>query len=73
MSLFFLTGNRNKLAEAQAIIPEIEPLDIDLPEIQEIDARAIIEAKLIEGLKYHTGPLIVEDTSLSFDCFGGLP
>jgi len=44
-----------------------------LPELQEIDARKIIEAKLIEARKYHDGEFIVEDTSLYLNCLNGLP
>lgn len=66
MSLYFITGNKGKLAEVQSILGNIEGLDIDLPEIQELDAHAIIKAKLTEALKHQTGTFIVEDTSLYF-------
>jgi inosine triphosphate pyrophosphatase len=71
--IYFLTGNQSKLAEARAILGEVESLDIDLPEIQEIDAQAVIKQKLIEGLKHKNGELIVEDTSLYLDALNGLP
>lgn len=71
--VYFITGNEHKFLEAQEIVPELERLDIDLPEIQDIDSHAIIKAKLLEGLRHHSGPLVVEDTSLYFDCLGGLP
>jgi inosine triphosphate pyrophosphatase len=71
--LYFITGNKNKFVEIQAVIPEIEQLDIDLPEIQEIDPRLIIEAKLKEALKHHDGEFIVEDTSLYLEALNGLP
>ena len=73
MNIYFITANKNKFNEAKEIIPELEQLDIDLPEIQEIDSRKIIEAKLIEALKRQEGGFIVEDTSLSLDCLNGLP
>jgi inosine triphosphate pyrophosphatase len=73
MSLQFITGNKGKFAELHAIISEVEQLDIDLPEVQEIDARKIIEAKLDEALKDHSGEFIVEDTSLYYDNMNGLP
>jgi inosine triphosphate pyrophosphatase len=69
----FITGNKGKLEEAKAILVNIEGLDIDLPEIQEIDAKKVIEAKLNEALKNNTEELIVEDTSLYLDCLNGLP
>lgn len=51
----------------------IERLDIDLPEIQDIDAKEIIKAKLLEALNHQEAEFIVEDVSLSFDCLNGLP
>ncbi len=73
MKLYFITGNKNKFTEANSIVSNLEQLDIDLPEIQEIDPRKIIEAKLGEASKHKKGDLIVEDTSLYFDCLNGLP
>lgn len=69
----FITGNSGKLSEAQSILADIKGLDIDLPEIQEIDARAVIKEKLIEGQKHVEGGIIVEDTSLYLDALNGLP
>ena len=71
--MYFITGNKGKLTEVQSIIPDLEGYDIDLPEIQEIDARKVIEAKLLEARKHHSGEFIVEDTSLYFDAIPGLP
>lgn len=73
MTIYFVTGNAGKVRELRAVVPEIEQLDVDLPEIQHSDARKIIEAKLQEALKIHDGPLIVEDTSLYLDVLNGLP
>lgn len=73
MSILFITGNKNKLAELRAFIPGIEQLDIDLNEIQTTDAKAIIEAKIKEAYQHHQGTFIVEDTSLYFESLNGLP
>lgn len=73
MNLYFITGNKNKFEEAKSVLPELEQMDIDLPEIQEIDAKLIIKHKLEEALKHHKGFFIVEDTSLYMDCLHGLP
>lgn len=73
MDLYFITGNKNKFAEASAVLPEIQQLDIDLPEIQDIDAKEIIKAKLLEALNHKQGEFIIEDTSLYFACLNGLP
>lgn len=69
--LYFITWN--KFIEAKAILRDIEQLDIDLPEIQEIDSHKIIDAKLNEASKYHNGEFIVEDVSLYLDCLNWLP
>lgn len=73
MSLYFITGNRNKFEEVKAILADVEQLDIDLPEIQDIDAKNIVRAKLLEALNHKDGEFIVEDTSLYLDCLQGLP
>jgi inosine triphosphate pyrophosphatase len=71
--LYFITGNKGKLAEAQSILGDVEGLDIELPEIQSLDAHEIIKEKLEEAQKHHSGEFIVEDTSLYFDALNGLP
>jgi non-canonical purine NTP pyrophosphatase (RdgB/HAM1 family) len=73
--LRFVTGSANKFQEIQSVIPEIEQIEIDLPEIQDIDPHVIIEAKLKAALE-HTegeGEMIVEDTSVYLDCLNGFP
>jgi len=71
--LHFITSSGKKYEEVRAIIPNIQQMNLELPEIQSIDARAIIEAKLLEARKYTDKTIIVEDTSLHFDCINGLP
>lgn len=73
MTIKFITGNEGKFTEAKAIIPNLKQLDIDLAEIQEVDPRAVIEHKLLEALQHCDGPLMIEDTSVMFDCLGSLP
>jgi len=73
MVLYFITGNKNKFREVKSILPVVEQLDIDLAEIQSIDAKEIVRAKLMEALKQMKSEFIVEDTSLYFDCLNGLP
>lgn len=72
-SIYFITGNEGKLKEVQSILPEVKQKNIDLPEIQEVDARKVVEAKLLEALKHEKGEFIIEDTSLYLDCMNGLP
>ncbi len=73
MKLYFITGNTNKFEEISQIIPDIEQLKLDLPEIQELDPKKIIKAKLREAQKHHKGNFIVEDTSLYLEALNGLP
>ena len=69
--LVLVTSNTKKVNEARGIIPELEQLDLELPEIQSFDLEDIIEAKLIEARKYYSGPLLVDDTALYLACLKG--
>jgi len=72
--IYFITGNENKFKEVKEYLKEdIEQINIDLPEIQSIDSKEVIKAKLIEALKHRDGEFIIEDTSLYFDGLNGLP
>ncbi len=73
MALQFITGNKNKFEEVKTVIPDLEQLDIDLVEIQDLDPHSIINAKLHEAFKHHSGEFIVEDTSLYFEKLNGMP
>lgn len=73
MKVFFITGNQHKAEEVRTLIPAIQQLDIDLPEIQSLDPKEIITAKLIEARKHHTETIAVEDVSLNLEGLGGLP
>ena len=72
--IYFITGNKDKLREAQSMWSRIEGIDIDLDEIQEMDGKKIIEAKLKEAMKQKQGiVMMVEDQSLMIDGMNGLP
>ncbi|MDP2587579.1 MAG: non-canonical purine NTP pyrophosphatase [bacterium] len=71
--LTFVTGNKNKLAEVQAILGDVQQLDVEVHEIQELDPHAIIKHKLDEARHHSKAELIVEDTSLYCDGLKGLP
>jgi inosine triphosphate pyrophosphatase len=77
----FVSGNKNKLRELSDIFNinfkdiEIKQLDIDLPELQGFP-EDIVKGKLklaLEKAKKLNGPVLVEDTSLCFNAYGGLP
>jgi non-canonical purine NTP pyrophosphatase (RdgB/HAM1 family) len=71
--LYFITGNKGKFGQAAGVIPGIEQIDFDLPEIQELDSKKIIEEKLSEAAKISEGRFFCEDVSLEIKCLGGLP
>jgi len=57
----------------QPSLVSLTTIDIDLPEIQEVDTTAIAKDKAILAAKLVNGPCLVEDTSLEFDALGGMP
>ncbi len=73
MTLKFITGNKNKVKEAQAILKpiKVKQVKFDLDEIQNLEPHKIIKHKLQEAFKHHKGPFILEDDSLYLDCLGG--
>ena len=77
----FVSGNKNKLRELNEIFSKhfkdiiVKQLDIDLPELQGVP-EDIVRGKLklaLEKSKGLEGPILVEDTSLCFNAYGGLP
>lgn len=71
--IYFVTGNDGKFREAKDIIPNLERVEIDLPEEQSLDPHLVIQKKLAVAQKLHDSPLIVEDTSLYLDGLNGFP
>lgn len=69
-SINFITTNKQKVFEFRQALPEISftQLDIDLEEIQSLSSRKIIEHKLQSAFKHHSGPFVIEDTSLYLEC-----
>ena len=77
----FVRSNKNKLRELNEMFDEqfkdveVKQLDIDLPELQGLP-EDIVKGKLkiaLEKSKNLKGPILVEDTSLCFNAYGGLP
>lgn len=68
----FVTGNPDKATEVQELLPGIRIIDVDMPEIQEIDSKKIITAKVKTAFEHYSdGPIIVDDTGFYMDCLGG--
>jgi inosine triphosphate pyrophosphatase len=73
MTLNFITGNPGKLREAKSILGDVENIDLDLPEIQELDPQKVITEKLKEATKNHEGEFFIEDTSIYLQGLNGFP
>ena len=72
MPLKFVTGNKNKFEEVRSMLGlPLEQVEIDLPELQHIDAKKIISHKIEAAEHFAKGEYLIEDTSLYLDCLGG--
>ncbi len=71
--VFFVTGNRFKLAEVEAVLGKMRHVDLDLPEVQELDSRKVVIAKAQAAVHQGYSPVLIEDTSLSLTALNGLP
>jgi len=74
-TLTFVTGNEHKIQDAMKLLPEfhIHGVDFKAPEIQSLDPKEIIEAKLQYSVERTQEPCFVMDASLFFDCLDGFP
>ncbi|MCJ1373520.1 nucleoside triphosphate pyrophosphohydrolase ham1 [Loxospora ochrophaea] len=75
IDLTFITGNKNKLIESQAILGDSVVLNstaLDLPEIQG-SVEGISADKCRRAAATIKGPVLVEDTCLCFDALQELP
>lgn len=71
----FITGNAHKLSEVRAILSSVVTLQseaIDTPEIQG-SIEEIARDKASRAAEVLGGPVLTEDTALSFNALGGLP
>lgn len=74
MNIYLVTSNKNKLREAEhALKIRIKSVDLDLDEIQEIDAEKIAEHKAWQAWEKLKKPLFVWDQSIYIDCLNGFP
>ena len=73
-SFVLVTGNPGKLAEAVRILgAPVDSIAIDLPEIQSLDLRAVLEAKADEAWRRVGRPLVVEEAGLELAALNGFP
>jgi len=72
MKLFFVSSNENKYYQLQRAIKELEMYNLDIPEYQGTH-EDIVKGKCKYAYDILKCPLIVEDTSLSFEAWKGMP
>ncbi|MEX2007701.1 MAG: non-canonical purine NTP pyrophosphatase [Candidatus Levyibacteriota bacterium] len=72
--LYFVTGNRDKVDEAQKILGlPIEVVDVDINEIQSLDLAKVVKHKAEEAYKKVKKPLFVDDVSFEIKAWNGFP
>lgn len=74
MEIVFVTSNQNKVREAEQILGmKLESISADVPEIQAIQVREVVEDKAKAAYEKIRRPLIVEDTGLYIESLNGFP
>lgn len=74
MTPTFITGNQNKVAYlSKTLGVELPHQKIDLDEIQSPDPVVVAEHKARQAYGIVGKPVLIEDTSLSFNALNGLP
>ena len=69
-----VTGNAGKVAEARlAVGPDLEAVEVDLPEIQSLDYLEVLRAKADEAWRRVGRPLVVEEAGLDLAALNGFP
>ena len=72
--MIFVTGNEGKIKEFETILGfKINNVDLDLKEIQSIDAKEVAQEKARQAYEILKEPVIVDDTGLYFEELNGLP
>ncbi|MCB9359595.1 RdgB/HAM1 family non-canonical purine NTP pyrophosphatase [Candidatus Woesearchaeota archaeon] len=76
MKIFFVTGNPDKVREANEMLDfpgfEFEAVKVDLPELQGTPEEVALEKVKIAYEKIKK-PVIVDDTGLAFNALNGMP
>jgi len=74
MDIHLITGNKNKLREAEQILGiKLKNIDLELDELQELDSDKIAEHKVKQAWELIKKPLFVWDQSLYIHCLNDFP
>jgi len=71
--VYFVTGNPLKVRDVQAVLGTMRHVELDLPEIQELEPRKVVVAKAKAAVEQGYSPALIEDTSMSLAALNGLP
>lgn len=76
-SIIFVTGNKNKVREAELILKpfniNISSVDLNIDEVQADDVEYIAKRAAEDSYKILRAPLIVEDSGLYINALNGFP
>ena len=74
MDIYLVTGNKDKLREAEQILGiNLKNVALELEEIQELDSDKIAEHKVKQSWEFLKKPLFVWDQSLYINCLNDFP
>jgi XTP/dITP diphosphohydrolase len=74
MAVYFVTSNKNKFFEAREILGfEIKQVKPEIPEIQSMDVKRVVEDKARKAFERIGKPVIVEDTALYIKSWNSFP
>ena len=69
----FVTGRPEKALEAERLGFPLERIDLDLPEPQALEPADVAEAKARAAFERLGCPVVVEDSGLAIEAWGGFP
>ena len=72
--MLFATTNKNKLSEEERILGvSVESVQLDIDEIQTLDPEECAKKKALSAYLILGKPVLIEDTTLFFEAWNGLP
>ncbi len=74
MNMTFLTGNENKLREAEGILElKLKHHNLDLDEIQSLDPKTVAHHKVLQAWSILQEPVFTMDQSVYISCLNNFP
>lgn len=71
--IYFVTSNKGKFVEAQAIFGDLEQKNIGYNELQVDTLEEVVDFGMKEVMARLKGPVMIEDAGLFIDCLKGFP